>query len=166
MRRRVLTSVGCLVLVAMLSPPAAQAVTRAEYIAQVDPVCLQANLAAKALKDRAHQVTTKLPQNPTKAEFRKHNRKVGNLDLRIGASIGEMLNAISAVPQPPEDAAQLAQFITTWRSAADLWARAGRAWKAKGQKPGFALEFQAEKLEGQTLFPALRYGFEHCFELD
>jgi hypothetical protein len=163
MRWRVLTSVGCVLLVVVLSPPTAQAVTRAEYIAQVDPVCLQANLAANALKDRAHRVTSRLPQNPTKADFRKHDRKRGRLALQVGASIGQMLNAISAVPQPPEDAAQLEQFITTWRSAAELWTRAGRAWKAKGQKPGFALGFQAEKLEGQTLFPALRFDFSHCF---
>jgi hypothetical protein len=101
LRIAVLTAAAMLMLVA--SARAAEVPSRAEYAAQVEPIC-EANTVAnkrilKNVKERARS------QAPSKV------KQAGAQFIRASEAFGETAKKIAAVPRPPADDARLLKWF-------------------------------------------------------
>lgn len=104
-----------LLALAVLAAPANAATTRAEYVAQVDPICQAAHVtnkaAARRFKKRAHQLVRRGmdPDHPSSAGIRAVVRFYG-LVLRVDRRAN---TEIARVTPPPGDE----ELITEWLQA-------------------------------------------------
>jgi hypothetical protein len=125
---------GLLAVLVMAVP--AQAQTRAEYVAQADPICQSAikpakkisrpvNRAGKALdaaqkKHKSKQVIIRLAKH--------FFRVVGAAYSRLGTLSNKTTARVQAIPPPPEDAALIGQWLAVQaETAQDLFDAASAA---------------------------------------
>jgi hypothetical protein len=145
----------CLVLVSVLClVPVSQAFaqpTRADYIAQADPICLstsqaESNAAAGLLKDLA-----------------KGHDKVAARKLRRAAVVfSGGVEQLAALEQPPADAALLGTWIASLRAQVPITKRFARALNRGQEKRIRKSARQLILAEEKTIALVDDYGFTLC----
>ena len=100
---------GCSALV-LASPAAAQ--TRADYVAQVNPICAEATADATPVVRKARLKTPK---------------GVATFYRKIGRIAERELDALQAVPRPPEDAALIGDWLDSLKQQNRLIRKTGKA---------------------------------------
>jgi hypothetical protein len=122
MRKAVLPFVLSVGLIAVWAAPAEAASTRAEYIAQVDPIC-QAAAAPLSQADQAVSKSYKSFLRPGTYSVKQFSRKAKRLARsmnRRAAVYSSVTEQIAAVPPPAEDAATVSAWLDHRRQAATL----------------------------------------------
>lgn len=142
--------VGAMAALALPSAASAET-TRAEYVAQAEPIC-QANTTASI------KILEGVRAKVKKGKF----KQAGGQFLRASRAFGATVNQIAAIPQPSADAATLATWIKYLRLETTYLRKIGKALKAeKGSKAqGFVIRLSRNaNLANDTV---ASFGFNHC----
>jgi hypothetical protein len=163
----VIASVG-----AVAASSASAAATRAEYLATIEPICLQANQEAKR---EARKINRRLKKSLKKAETQAKNQKPGAIFADVFTlviiklvgsenAIFERTTArIAAVPPAPGDEAVVTAWLTGRTQSTELTWFAIRAGKhRKVNRMAALLDASTDALrKGQQHVQA--FGLNHCF---
>lgn len=125
--------------------------TRAEYVAKVEPIC-KANTDAnsrilKGVKDQVKQ--DKLVP-------------AGKRFIRAAGALGTAVTKIAAVPQPSEDAAKLTKWIGYLKSEKAFLQKIGQALKAENKFRAQKLAVELNKNNNQANNTVISFGFDEC----
>jgi hypothetical protein len=93
-------------LIAVWAGPADAASTRAEYVAQVDPICqsfVGSNDAAVRAWIKNEKRLGSVARNGTLKQFGAQTKRVARSLKRIAGIAASLTNQIATVPPPPED---------------------------------------------------------------
>ena len=161
------------VTIAMALPSAASgAATRAEYLAQIEPICQRANEQAKR---QARKINRALKKSLQKAETQVENNKPGLVfaDVFILAVIKlvgpenrlfEQTTAqIAAIPPAPGDEMMVQAWLTGRTQSTELVWFALRAGKHRKANRMFALLDASTVALRKAQQPVQAFGLNHCF---
>ena len=147
------------------------AATRAEYVAQVDPICLDASKrTAKPIKALVKTASAflKVATDPdaSKADLKRAGQQYSNRASRglakVNRIFGGMLIAIVAVPAAPGDEATVAGWIDGMWSYKLTNDRAIRALRAGKLLKSLDLTEKALEALNQATQLVAGFGFRHC----
>ena len=142
-------------LAAVPAAPAAEGeaeLTRAEYIARVEPICAANTKAnSKILKGVKQQVVKRHQLVPAGRRF-----------IKASSVFGRTVKRLAAVPQPASDEAKL----TTWLKYLDkehaLLNSIGKALKAQSKNRAYHLASQLTHNTNQAKNSVISFGFKAC----
>ena len=165
--RRSVWLVAVVLVAAAALPPGAAASTRAEYVAQADPICQTweapiVNAMKSWKRNVKHlQYLTRWGSYRAWVNQAKHT---GRLMQRIGRDERFLYNQIASLEPPVNEADIVGPWISACLRHDSLWISAGTALKRLqigrfNRRLGKAL--RAEK-QAFALFPS-EYGFQHCW---
>ena len=158
--------------------PAADGATRPEFVAQSEALCKTTNDAISA---RSHRLFRKYKRLRPKGRFSQFTKAQKRRDDALfyggygrslafqGRSIHTLDRQLQLVPEPPDDAPLIAQWIESRRVDADLIKQAGeQIVRVSRHKPRdiSKLLFQVSSIDDQLGFTDLMvgsYGFDQCF---
>lgn len=121
--RGTLATIGALALAIVAAPSAAaETPTRAEYVAQVEPICEANTLANKRI---LRNVRVKARDGRMK--------EAGAQFTHAAAAFGSTVNKLVAVPRPPEDEPRLLRWIEQLRVVQTKLRKLGKALKAEDE---------------------------------
>jgi hypothetical protein len=151
-----------MIALAMKPSPSDAAGTRAEYVAQVDPICHAADLKGKRLTRKHH-----LPEVIELGELRSGEREdqlivARQLGLNAHKVIGPFIAAVSPIPPPPGDEAIIAKWIGDYRFFMRNSIRAVAAIRHGKPRRAYHLvivTFPGIFEDAQALEP---WGFQYC----
>jgi len=127
MRKAVIPFVLSVGLITVWAVPADAASTRAEYIAQVDPICqsfvVPRTDAFKAYTKNVTRLLFSSGPKPARGDFKRTARSLNRL-VQLRASL---TTQIATVPPPAEDAVTVGTWLNDRRQAEALWASAASA---------------------------------------
>jgi hypothetical protein len=153
----------CCLAVLLVAAPAQGAATRAEYVAQVDPIC---QAAAPELKRSLAAVREPSParieQLDPKEGLKRVARSFGKALGRTNKVLTAMTTRIATVPAAPGDELTVADWILNQRSAEDLLGRAARAGKRGKFFRMFPLLQGYEEAVAALRASVRGFGFRHC----
>jgi hypothetical protein len=119
-----------LLAVAISAGPASAASTRAEYVAQVNPICASANSQARALWETFFKTTDRLEKTAKKLHGKKRIRVQRRLDElfyrlddQVLAVYSGALAQLKLIPPAPGDEALVAEWLATRQALQDLSAK-------------------------------------------
>jgi hypothetical protein len=145
-------AVGVTLTAAALAAPLAQAEpNRAEYVAQLEPVC-QANTKANL------RILRRVRAKVKKGKLRLAGRQFS----RASAAFGSTVAQIAATPQPAADAAALANWLHYLHLETSYLRKLGKALKAgkTSRAQGFAVRLTRNaNLANAAVFG---FGFNNC----
>jgi hypothetical protein len=132
-RKAALALCAALIVLAATAMPASAASTRADYDAQVNPICASANAEAKQLYESAEQTFARLDRKADKARGKKR-RKLEARSERLfeqlpGLSLAiylRELESLKGVPATPGDETLVSDWLTNRQTVLDLTAQANR----------------------------------------
>jgi hypothetical protein len=165
MRKAVMPFVLSVGLIAVWAAPAEAASTRAEYIAQVDPVCQafapQVNDAAEAYGKNVKELGRRSTKGTLKGWVRQTDRTFRSLRRLVQINAG-LTDQIAAVPPTAEDAVTVNTWLTN-RNKAERWAYSA-AQALGGIKIGryFKLIARAGRAEAAGFRAIAGFGFQVC----
>jgi hypothetical protein len=150
-----------LVALAITAPAADAASTRAEYVAQVDPICHTTDLKAKRLS-RRHHLPRVIDLSVLRSGEREDQLVVARQLALSHKVIGPFIAAVSPIPPPPGDEAIIAKWVGDYRYFMRNSIRAVRA--IRQAKPRRAYHLIVTTLPGivedaEALEP---WGFQYC----
>lgn len=153
-----------LLAIAVFAAPANAATTRAEYVAQVDPICQQENISQKAVVRSLNKRVKRLakrgfdPQKPSKPVARLIIRGYDRLaGLQRGAN-----GSIALVTPAPGDQTTTSSWIQQRAAFATLFQRAGHLFAHQKQRKALGLFFRALRIEDQAEQLIEPFGFRFC----
>jgi hypothetical protein len=124
MRKAVMPFVLSMGLFAVGAAPAHADSTRAEYVAQVDPICQafapRLHNAGEAHRKNFKEWERRLTKGSLKAWVRQTDRTFRSLRRLVQINAG-LTQQIAAVPPPPEDAGTINTWLTD-RNRSERWA--------------------------------------------
>jgi hypothetical protein len=125
--------------------------TRAEYVAKVEPICktnTEAN--SRILKGVKQQV--------------KNGQLVpaGKRFIRASAALGTAVRKIAAVPQPSADATKLTKWIGYLKQEKTFLVKIGKALKAKNKFQAQKLAVDLNKNNNKANNTVISFGFDEC----
>jgi len=125
--------------------------SRAEYVAEVDPVCAKNTGANKPiLKDARKKVNAKrLPA--AGADF-----------IKVAANFGNALKTIEAVPRPPEDSPRLEKWFGFLKMVQKNLAKVGKALKEENKVKASHEKIRAERSSNAANNVSFVFGFDSC----
>ena len=165
MRKAVLPFVLSVGLIAVWAAPADAASTRAEYVAQVDPICQSYKGAelndAKAFH-RNYKLWVRTARNGTVKAFVRQNHRLAQSLFAWDRLHSSMTEQIAAIPAVPADAT----VIDTWlndRRQSDAFADAAASALSKLRiRSFFRLTGRADKVEQAGIQAISGFGFQVC----
>jgi hypothetical protein len=116
--RRTVISIVAATLAVVSIAHAAGGPTRAEYVAQVEPICKANTLASQRILAGARDKVKQGKLASAGAQF-----------IRAAAAFGRATGEIAAVPRPPADEAKLTKWIEHLRLVQSYLRKAGRELK-------------------------------------
>jgi hypothetical protein len=167
MRKAVLPFVLSLGLITVWAAPAEAASTRAEYIAEVDPIC-QSFVGPEKAALHAYRKTAqrwdRLASKWTLKAWLKQTRRVSRSLLRLTELDTTLNGQIAAVPPPAADAGTIGAWLSARGQANALAAAAARALNRP--VPQIGKYFKRVKQANASLDAAGRaiagFGFQVC----
>ncbi len=125
--------------------------TRAEYVAEVDPICAKNTSSNKPiLKAARHKVNAKkLPA-------------AGTNFFRVSANFGKALKAIEAVPRPAEDSTRLEKWFGFLKTVKRNLAKVGKALKEENKVKAAHEKIRAERSSNAANNVSFVFGFSSC----
>ena len=119
---RPLLATALVASLAIASLASAAEIDRAEYKAQVEPICKTNSKANEAILKPVRKLVKEDKLKPAADRFTK-----------ASAALKKTLTQLKAIPQPTADEAKLAKWLGYIKTEADLFAKAAKKLKA-GQK--------------------------------
>jgi hypothetical protein len=152
---------------AITASPAAAASTRAEYVAQVEPLCQSAQKPTFKAYFRFAKAFRKLGLNGedidvSKQTARRVNRLAGAFYTRISNIYGRTTSQIAGVAPAPGDEAAVASWLEGRNQAAALGLQAGRAAKHQKSRGATRLVFRAVSASEQAAGSVSTFGLKYC----
>jgi hypothetical protein len=153
------------VALAITAVPAQAATTRAEYVAQVDPICQAAKpakvKARKAAAKNLRRLVRQLRAGNEKKAIKLSGKAARNLN-RFNRIQANLTTQIAPVPPAPRDLTTVSQWLQDRREAEKLGFGAARALKRhKGKK--FLRKFRASVIAGAEARDRVKnFGFRYC----
>jgi hypothetical protein len=139
------------VLLLAITAPAALAITRDEYKAQVEPICKKNSDANdKILKT----VRKEVKENKLKTAGAKF--------IKASNALTATYNELKAVEQPAEDTAKLTKWLGYVKTEADLFKSGGKALKAGNKKKAQKFVNQLNSNANKANSTVLSFGFKYC----
>jgi hypothetical protein len=163
-----------LILALALSAPAAQAAaTRAEYVAQAEPLCKAASdsLAkpskkfVKGLKKATPKHKPKPGSKAAKAYARKVFRVSGGFYLIFGHKVSGLEAQLAAIPPPAADAAGLNQWLGSMSTASATMIDIATRLRSKSLKKALGAALRIGDIEKElkaTDAIVSGFGFQQC----
>lgn len=156
-----------MVALAITAPGAQATATRAEYVAQVDPICQAAigpqakalNAFSKAFEHFKQRVKS---GRITKGTFTKLLRQTAGFLSRFKGIGANVTTQIEAVPPPPRDEGTVTLWLLNRRAAEELVDSAVSALKHYRLKAYFRLIARAEATEAGARVLVSSFGFRYC----
>jgi hypothetical protein len=169
---------GLVVAGLVLAAPAAAAPTRAAFVAQSEALCKTTNEAITANSRRVFRKYKRQRPKGHFSDFTKRQRRrddalyfggYGRALVFRGRAIHALDRQLQLVPEPPDDAPVIAQWIESRRVDADLIKQAGQqVVRVSKRKPRYVLKllFSIDSIDDQLGLTDLivgSYGFDECF---
>lgn len=147
-----------------IAPTAHAASSRAEYVAQVEPICQAAQVPTfKAYFGSSKGIPTGLdPDHLTKRDVRKVDRALGRLYTRVSKVYGRTSVRIGAIAPAPGDETAVAAWLTGRAQAQALWLRAGRAARHLKVRRADGLSQKGIETSDAASRNVSGYGFHFC----
>jgi hypothetical protein len=164
---RVIALAIVMVAMAIIAVPAWAATSRAEYVAQVDPICQQERASQKAvIRSFTKQVKTLEkrgfdPQKPSKPIGRVVIRGYDRLAMIQRAADSQIGGVIPA----PGDEAITASWLQKRATFTQLFRRAGHVFAHQKRRSGLRLFVRALNTEGHAAALIGQFGFVYCVQI-
>jgi hypothetical protein len=165
MRKALVALVLSICLLGAWPGAAAAAPTRAEYIAQVDPICQSfvAPLgAAWRSYNKAFKATNRAVNKGNTKGFLRGTKKLSQALNGISSNRNTMIGQIAAVPPPDLDAGTIATWLNALRQEVGFESSAARAILALKIGKFFKFGRQADDAETAGKQAIAGYGFAVC----
>lgn len=146
-----LIGVAALGVSATAAPAAAAEPTRAEYVAQVDPICEQNTLANKRI---LKGVQSKVRNDKL--------RVAGKQFIRASEEFGEAMKDIAAVPRPPADDARLVKWFGFLGKVKTNLRMIGKALKEGNEVKAVHERIRVERSSNAANNVSFIFGFTYC----
>lgn len=164
--RRMLIGLTCsAALAAVVAPPAGAAATRAEYIAQADPICQSyagpLDDAFRAYLKNFRRTERIAKKGSSRAFVKATVREANSLD-RVASLYLEVIAQLKAVAPPPVDASQVAAwlgFLAQEQAAEHAAAAAELRFQFKAY---FKHLGEAQKADDAARASIAGFGFQSC----
>jgi hypothetical protein len=162
------TAIAAVILVAAGAATASAAATRAEYVAQTDPICQAGQRDMRAESKRQNPATKEIRRQLEQEELtrERENALLGKLAAKEFAPtlkvFPRVTTQIAAVAPAPTDVTAVSQWLAARRAYADLIKRAVEvARRGASKKQNFLIEKATGKIvEGEI--PVEGFGFRFC----
>jgi hypothetical protein len=153
LRIAALTAAATLLLAAGVSAEEAGP-TRAEYVAQVEPIC-EANTTAnkRILKNAKTRARSKQPAKMTQA---------GGQFIRASTAFGSTLQKIVAVPRPPLDDARLLKWFEQLRVVKTNLRKLGKALQEGNEIKAAHEQIRVERSSNAANNVGFVFEFRYC----
>jgi hypothetical protein len=153
-----LTTAAVVIVATMLAAASASAEilpgaipTRAEYIAEVDPICETNTNANKPILKAARQKVNAKNLKGAGADF-----------FKVSANFGKALKAIEAVPRPTEDSARLEKWFSFLKTVKKNLANVGKALKEEDKVKAAHEKIRTERSSNAANNVSFVFGFKSC----
>jgi hypothetical protein len=165
--------VGLILALALWAPAAQAAATRAEYVAQAEPLCKAASNSlagpskkfAKGLKKAKPKHKPKRGSKAAKAFARRVFRVSGGFYLTFGQKVSGLQRQLAAIPPPAADAAVLNQWLGSMSTAAATMTDIATRLRSKNLKKALGAAAQVGDIEKElraTDAVVSGFGFQQC----
>ena len=138
-------------LVAAATASAETVPTRAEYVAQVDPICQKNTTSNKPILKAA-----------TKNAKRDRLPAAGRNFYRVSSNFGKTLRAIRAVPRPPEDDARLVKWFTYLKKVKLNLGKIGKALNEENKIKASHEKIRTERSSNAANNVSFIFDFRYC----
>jgi ribosomal 50S subunit-recycling heat shock protein len=125
--------------------------TRAEYVAEVEPVCQKNTDSNKPILKAARQKVNATNLKGAGADF-----------FKVSANFGKALKAIEAVPRPTEDSARLEKWFQFLRIVKTNLRMVGKALKEENKVKAAHEKIRAERSSNAANNVSFVFGFSAC----
>ena len=142
-----------LAVVSLMALPALShaAATRAEYVAQAEPICGLANDDIQRLNERFHRLHEK-----------SHYGPAGRALKRTGTRLSKSIEQVRAITPPPGDEQTIASWLDLVQGIADNNVRLGRAESHRRFSRVSKIETRNEAIAKQAHALVADWGFHAC----
>ena len=147
----VATLLGIALLASVGTPAAIAAPTREEYIAQVDPICQEADDDLRKMRHEHNQALGAGKLN-----------KAARLLLRAVRRYETSITEVGAVEPPTEDAQLIAEFLALHRKVVDVNRKVAGALKREDRAAYRRLTSKEARIYEEIGNLISGYGFQHC----
>ena len=155
-------------LTAVAAAPA-EAVTRAEYVAQADSLCKRANRETKQVNHKYGPFKFEIAdpdsppeEKPSKQEQRKATMRVNRLFGGINRVFGHMVQRIAFLPSPAGDERAVTGWISGMRAYKRMTDRANQAFKRNQFGKWLQRNIRAFEALQSGASSVAGFGFRHC----
>ena len=156
--KRLLTTAALVIAVTMVAAVSASAEilpganpTRAEYVAEVEPICQSNTDANKPILKAARKKVNA-----------KNLQGAGSDFFRVSANFGKALKAIEAVPRPAEDSARMEKWFGFLRIVKNNLRAVGKALKEENKVKAAHEKIRAERSSNAANNVSFVFGFTAC----
>jgi hypothetical protein len=125
--------------------------TRAEYVAQVDPIC-------KANTDENKRILQGASEKVNAGKLAQAGRQFTNASAAFGKSVRE----IKAVPRPPEDSPRLEKWFGFLKIVQTNLGKVGKALKEGNKVRAVHEKIRAERSSNAANNVSFVFGFRYC----
>jgi hypothetical protein len=149
---RVIATCAALACLGALAPAASAAeISRAEYKAQVEPICQANTKANERILGGVRNLVREGKLKPAAAKFSK-----------AGAALKQTHSQLRAVPQPSADEAKLAKWLDYVKTEADLFNKVAQKLRAGQKGAAQSLVNKLTTNANQANSTVLAFGFRYC----
>lgn len=165
-----LIAAAALIALAVAASPAHAAGTRAEYVAQVDPIChtgdSQHRSAFKAYAKSVKRYLKHHPQHPRQDDAYKPSKTIIRMVVRYytrGLQIERGVNSqLASISPVPGDEAAIGEWLRLRTGSADLLERTIHAFHQSKIKFGLHLYVKSIHKSLMAQLPISDFGFHYC----
>lgn len=125
--------------------------TRESYVAQLEPIC-------KANVDANRKIFKGAKGEVNRGELKKASRHF----TRAATAFAKTTRQMEAVPQPPADAAKLAQWFDLLRAEKDYIQQIGQALAAEKRHQAESISVKLRNNSTKANNAVLGFGFDYC----
>jgi hypothetical protein len=141
--------------------PAQAASTRADYVAQADPICHAANLKSKRVM-RKHHLSSLIELDDLKSGDREDQLIVARQLSLTAKLIPPFIAALSPIPAPPGDEATIAKWIGDYRTFGRKSSRGANAIRHSKPHRAYHLVLSAVGPIFKDISALEPWGFQYC----
>jgi hypothetical protein len=125
--------------------------TRAEYVAEVEPICEKNTAANKPILKAARKKVNAKNLKGAGADF-----------FKVAANFGRALKSIEGVPRPTEDSARLEKWFTFLKTVQTNLHAVGKALKEENKVRASHEKIRAERSSNAANNVSFVFGFKSC----
>jgi hypothetical protein len=125
--------------------------TRAEYVAEVDPICAKNTSANKPILKAARKKVNAKNLKGAGADF-----------FKVSANFGRALKSIEAIPRPGEDSVRLEKWFGFLKTVQKNLASVGKALKEENRVKAAHEKIRTERSSNAANNVSFVFGFTSC----